>query len=301
MEEYAQLFLKYLTYEKRCSPLTIIAYRSDLKLYSDFMQQKGYGFMWQCSAKHVRKWIMHLLSDGMTARSVNRKVASVRSYFRFLCHEEIRENNPCTIISNVKTPKRLPVFLHAEDVDLMLDKCNFDNTYEGVRDRTILQLLYMTGMRLSELVNLTDKQFDFDNEYVIVNGKRSKQRIIPFTKFLKSILNDYLELRNSEFGNVVAGGRFFLTNKGNPIYPKLVYRVVHRHIEMVSTITKKSPHVMRHTFATVLLNNGAELMAIKELLGHSSLTATQIYAHNDFEQLNNEYKQAHPWAANEED
>jgi len=300
MEEFAELFLKYLTYEKRCSPLTTIAYRSDLELFSNFMNQKGYGLMCDSNAHQVRKWIMHMLSSGFTARSVNRKIASVRSYFRFLCREELRTNNPCTIISNVKTPKKLPVFLHASDVDLMLDQCNFDDTYEGVRDRTIIQLLYLTGMRLSELVNLTDNQIDFENEYILVNGKRSKQRIIPFSKFLNSILNSYLELRNSEFEKN-SGGRFFLTNKGEPIYPKLVYRIVHKHIEMVSTITKKSPHVMRHTFATVLLNNGAELMAIKELLGHSSLTATQIYAHNDFEQLNKEYQQAHPWAKSKED
>ena len=244
---------------------------------------------------------MHLLSTGMMARSVNRKIASVRSYFRFLCNEELRETNPCTIIFNVKTPKKLPIFLHADDVDLMLDECNFEDSYEGVRDRTILQLFYLTGMRLAELVNLTDNQIDFENDYILVNGKRSKQRIIPFTKFLKTILNAYLELRNAEFGKEVVGGRLFLTNKGEPIYPKLVYRIVHKHIEMVSTITKKSPHIMRHTFATVLLNNGAELMAIKELLGHSSLAATQIYAHNDFEHLNKEYKQAHPWAKNKEE
>mgnify|MGYP002626465976 CR=1 FL=1 len=257
--------------------------------------------MCDCNARHVRRWIMHLLSSGMMARSVNRKIASVRSYFRFLCKEELRETNPCSIIANVKTPKKLPIFLHADDVDLMLDECNFDDSYEGMRDRTILQVLYLTGMRLSEMVNLTDNQVDFENEFILVNGKRAKQRIIPFTKFLKTILNSYLELRNAEFGNEVAGGRFFLTNKGEPIYPKLVYRIVHKHIETVSTIAKKSPHVMRHTFATVLLNNGAELMAIKELLGHSSLTATQIYAHNDFEQLNKEYKQAHPWAKNKEE
>lgn len=301
MEEYAESFLKYMQYEKRCSPLTVIAYRADLKLYAEFLDQKGLGPIWQCRGKHLRKWIMHLLAGGMVARSVNRKIASVRSYYKYLLREEIIDDNPCAIVSNVKTPKKLPVFLHDEDVDLMLDECNFPQTYEGVRDRTILQLFYLSGMRLMELVNMTDEQVDFGNRFLVVNGKRSKQRIIPFTNVLNSILISYLELRNQEFGNWAVGGRLFLTAKGEPIYPKLVYRVVHKHIETVSTITRKSPHVLRHTFATVLLNNGADLMAIKELLGHSSLVATQIYAHSDFEELKKVYNQAHPWAVNKED
>ncbi|MCQ2230219.1 MAG: tyrosine-type recombinase/integrase [Bacteroidales bacterium] len=301
MEEFAESFLRYMRYERRCSPLTEVAYRSDLKLYSDYLAEKGFGPIWQGKARYLRKWIMHLLSGGMLARSVNRKIASVRSYYRYLFREEIIDNNPCAIISNVKTPKRLPVFLHTEQMDMMLDKCEFTDDYEGVRDRTILQLFYLSGMRLMELVNMTDSQIDFGNQFLIVNGKRSKQRIIPFTNVLNSILISYLELRNSEFGAGAAGGRLFLTAKGEPIYPKLVYRVVHKHIEMVSTVTRKSPHVLRHTFATALLNNGADLMAIKELLGHSSLTATQIYAHSDFEHLNKVYNQAHPWAANKEE
>lgn len=296
MEEYAEMFLKYMRYEKRCSPLTVIAYRTDLLLFSDFMEKKGFGPMWQGKARHLRKFIMHLLSGGMMARSVNRKIASVRSYFKFLCREEILDNNPCAIVPNVKTPKRLPVFLRADEVDSMLDVSLYPDTYEGVRDRTIIQLFYLSGMRLSELINMTDNQIDFGNQYLLVNGKRSKQRIIPFTKVLYFILNSYLERRNSEFGNQAQGGRLFLTAKGDPVYPKLVYDLVHRHIEMVSTVSQKSPHVLRHTFATALLNNGADLMSIKELLGHSSLTATQIYAHSDFAQLNKVYNQAHPWA-----
>ena len=301
MEDYAELFLKYMRYEKRCSPLTVKAYRTDLLLYSDFMQSRGYGPMWQGRARHLRKWIMHLLSQGMKPRSVNRKIASVRSYCKFLCREEILETNPCAIVQNVKTPKRLPVFLRADEVNVMLDDADYPDTYEGVRDKTIIQLFYLSGMRLSELINMTDNQIDFGNRFLLVNGKRSKQRIIPFTKVLYFILNSYLERRNSEFGSWAVGGRLFLTAKGEPLYPKLVYDLVHRHIEMVSTVSQKSPHVLRHTFATVLLNNGADLMSIKELLGHSSLTATQIYAHSDFAHLNKVYNQAHPWAKNKED
>ncbi len=298
MEEYAEQFLRYMQNEKRSSPLTITAYRNDLEHFSSYLKEQGLGEMWQAKARYMRKWIMSLLAGGMMARSVNRKIASVRSYFKYLCREQIIESSPCAIIPNVKTPKKLPIFLHENEMDLMLDKCGFEENYEGVRDRTILQLFYLTGMRLSELVNLTDNQIDFGNQFLVVNGKRSKQRIIPFTKFLFSILNSYLELRNSEFGSGAIGGRLFLTAKGEPIYAKLVYRLVHRHIETVSTITRKSPHILRHTFATVLLNNGADLLTIKELLGHSSLTATQIYAHSDFEHLKKTYNQAHPWAKN---
>lgn len=299
--DYVDLFLKYMQYERRCSPLTIVAYSADLKLFGNFLQAKGFGDLSQATSRIVRRWMMHLLSGGMVARSVNRKVASLRSFYKYLCREGVIETNPCAIVDSVKTPKTLPVFLHASDMDLMLEECAFPDTYEGVRDRMILELFYMSGMRLSELVNLSDNQIDFSRELIVVNGKRSKQRIIPFTKVLNLSLKLYLQRRNLEFGSSVVGGRFFLTKKGDDIYAKLVYRVVHKHIETISTITKKSPHILRHTFATVLLNNGADLMAIKELLGHSSLAATQIYVHNDFEQLNKVYKQAHPRAENEED
>lgn len=289
-------FLDYMLYERRCSQLTVIAYDNDLRLLSDFMAENALGDIATATPQVLRKWLMHMLSGGMVARSVNRKIASVRSFFRFLMKEGIVEVNPCSVISNVKTPKALPMFLQAKDMDLMLDECDYPDTYAGQRDKTILELFYLTGMRLSELVGLTDEQFDFSRLVVLVNGKRQKQRIIPFSERLEIVLKSYLQRRNLEFGCSVIGGRFFLTDKGEDIYPKLVYRVVHRHIEMVSTITRKSPHVLRHTFATVLLNNGADLMAIKELLGHTSLAATQIYAHNDFEQLNKVYNKAHPRA-----
>lgn len=294
--DYKDAFLDYMLYERRCSQLTVIAYDNDLRLLADFMAENALGDIATATPQILRKWLMHLLSGGMVARSVNRKIASVRSFFRFLMKEGVVEVNPCSVISNVKTPKALPIFLQAKEMDLMLDECDYPDTYAGQRDKTILELFYLTGMRLSELVSLNDEQFDFSRLVVLVNGKRQKQRIIPFSERLEIVLKSYLQRRNLEFGCSVIGGRFFLTDKGEDIYPKLVYRVVHRHIEMVSTITRKSPHVLRHTFATVLLNNGADLMAIKELLGHTSLAATQIYAHNDFEQLNKVYNKAHPRA-----
>lgn len=299
--EYKEAFLDYMLYERRCSQLTVIAYDNDLRLLEEFMSANNLGDIATATSAVIRKWIMHLLGGGMVERSVNRKIASVRSFFRYLLKEGVVEVNPCSVITNVKTPKALPVFLHANDMDFMLDQCDYPDTYAGHRDRTILELFYLTGMRLAELVGLDDGQIDFARHIILVNGKRQKQRIIPFSERMEMVLKSYLQRRNFEFGDSVVGGRFFLTDKGEAIYPKLVYRVVHRHIEMVSTITRKSPHVLRHTFATVLLNNGADLMAIKELLGHTSLAATQIYVHSDFEQLNKVYNKAHPRAKSKED
>ncbi|MBE6339668.1 MAG: integrase [Bacteroidales bacterium] len=290
-----------MQYEKRCSPLTVVAYESDLKLFTQYMQEQGLDNVTEVKGKFIRRWVMHLLSSGMLARSVNRKIATIKSFYKYLCRKELIEQNPSLLVGSVKTPKLLPYFLTAPMMKDILDVGDYDDTYEGVRDRTIIQLFYLTGMRLSELVNLTDSQIDLGSGVIVVNGKRSKQRIIPTTKLLNSILYEYLQRRNSEFDMTTGNNPVFLTKKGESVYPKLIYRIVHKHIEYVSKIKKKSPHVLRHTFATALLNNGADIMAIKELLGHSSLAATQIYVHNDFEQLNNIYKQAHPWASKMED
>lgn len=299
--EYVESYLNYMKYERRCSPLTVEAYSVDLNLLDQFLVQYDIERPEMVTARHLRRWIMWLLSRGLKARSVNRKIASCRSFFKFLCREQIVDKNPTALIDNVKTPKLLPFFLHEPEMDLLLETENFPDTYEGIRDKTILELFYMSGLRVSELTNLTDNQIDLSRGVLNIIGKRKKQRIIPLTKVLNLSLNSYLQRRNSEFGSSVEGGRVFLTKKGDDVYTKLIYRVVRKHIEMVSTISKRSPHVLRHTFATVLLNNGADLMSIKELLGHSSLAATQIYAHTDFEQLNSVYKQAHPRAEIKED
>lgn len=291
-------FLKYMQYERRCSLLTVDAYANDLSLLWTFLEGVGITEPRLVSTRHLRRWLMNLLSNGLKARSVNRKLTCCRSYFKYLCREHVVEKNPSMLVDNVKTPKVLPIFLHEADMDLMLETENFPDTYEGIRDKTILELFYHTGLRVSELTNLTDNQIDLSREVISIIGKRKKQRIIPLTNVLKLSLISYLQRRNLEFGSSVEGGKVFLTKKGDEVYTKLIYHIVRKHIEMVSTITKRSPHVLRHTFATVLLNNGADLMAIKELLGHSSLSATQIYAHTDFEQLNKVYKQAHPWGEN---
>ncbi len=242
--------------------------------------------------------MMDLLQSGRSPATVNRKIAALRSFYRFLCSSGALDVNPTRAIESIKVPKRLPVFLHEGEMDLMLEPEFFPDSYEGHRDRAILQTFYLTGMRVSELCNLSVNQVDLSVNQIVVNGKRNKQRIIPITKALHSIIFSYLHNREAEFGKALPNERLFLTAKGGPVYQTLVYKIVHRHIEAVSNVSKKSPHVLRHTFATVLLNNGADLMAIKELLGHSSLAATQIYAHSDFEQLSKIYKLAHPRADN---
>ena len=289
-------FLSYLEFEKRSARHTLVAYENDLNQFSTFLVDHALGSINMVTRKTIRSWIMSLMTEGISPVSVNRKIATLRSFFKFLCREEIIEQNPCQYIDAVKTPKRLPVFVQESAMDLMLDRCPFDEGYEGVRNKTILELFYQTGMRLSELTYLRNNQVDFSGKTITVQGKGSKERIIPFGKLLDLVLKSYIEIRNQTFGIQQPGDFFFFTKKGAPVYSKLVYRVVQKHIAMVSSISKKSPHVLRHTFATILLNKGADIYAIKELLGHSSLAATQIYTNNDFERLNSIYKQAHPRA-----
>lgn len=293
-----------MLYEKRCSPLTVLAYRNDLGLWNNFVEQHtDLEDNTKATPRIVRRFIMSLLALGMKERSVNRKIASVRSYYKYLMHDEIIFKNPCELIENVKTPKTLPIFVQPQEMDDLLDNVEFDNSYEGVRDHMIIEILYMTGMRLSELLNFTPVDVNYGMHYITVLGKRNKQRIIPFTQQLESDLIYYLSKRKEEFGDTIKNSDpMFLNPNGEQMKPWHIYKIVHQNLELVSTVSRKSPHILRHSFATALLNNGADLMAIKELLGHSSLAATQIYTHSDFKQLSNIYQTAHPWAQkNKED
>lgn len=289
-------FLHYLKYEKRSSAHTIAAYTKDLQQFSDFIRQDGFLSVIEVNNKTVRRWMMSMSSLGNSPRTINRKVATLRSFYKYLMVKELVAVNPCKHIDAMKTPSRLPVFLSEESMDLMLDQMENQSDFIGVRDRIILETFYHTGMRLSELVGLTDLSVDFSNRTITVFGKRSKDRIIPMSILLESILKSYIQIRNETFGLRTGSNRLFLTSKGAPVYSKLIYRLVQAHISLVSTVTKKSPHVLRHTFATVLLNRGADLNDIKVLLGHSSLAATQIYTHSNIEKLKAIYQQAHPWA-----
>ncbi|MCW3786209.1 tyrosine-type recombinase/integrase [Plebeiibacterium sediminum] len=286
-------FLKYLEFEKRSSKYTLVSYRCDLEQFIAFSKEKGIESIALITRKHIRNWIVDMVNSGLAPKSVNRKVTSLKSYFKFLMREGIVEVNPVDGVPTPRLPKKLPVFVRESEMDLLLDEIPFADDYEGKRDKMILELFYGSGMRLSELVSLKDRDFDLKQGVVRVTGKYNKVRIIPMYSSLISLVEEYINYRNVIFGkeNVLS---FFLTKKGDAVYHKLIYRVVNKYLTLVTTLHKKSPHVLRHSFATSLLNAGADLNAIKELLGHSNLNATQVYTHNSFEKLTDIYNQAHP-------
>jgi integrase/recombinase XerC len=236
-----------------------------------------------------------MLENNYTTVSVHRKISCLRVFYRYLRKEGITKSDPLEKVVLPKRKKNLPVFVEERAMDNLLDNYNFGDGFAGIRNRTIIEMLYLTGMRRSELVGLRNIDVDLHEASVKVTGKRNKQRIIPLVKAFIQRLEEYIKVRDE---NVVAGsnGWFFITDKGNKLYDKYVYNTVNSYLAMVTTIEKKSPHILRHTFATHLLNHGADLNSIKELLGHANLSATQIYTHNSFEKLKKIYKQAHPRA-----
>jgi len=289
-------FLKYLKVEKGYSANTVRSYGDDVRQFYTFCgldSEKDHPKT--ISHRQVRFWLSSIISKGFTPRSANRKLSSLRSYFRYLLREGIVNTNPITRIISPKSGKRLPSFVGENEMNSLLDSDNFSNDFCGIRDKLIVELLYFTGMRLSELVGLTISSVNTSSQTIKVLGKGNKERIIPIHPELVTLLNQYLSFRDSINLNN-SENSLFLTEKGKPIYTKLVYRIVRSNLTLVTTLEKKSPHVLRHTFATHLLNHGAELNAIKELLGPANLSATQIYTHSSFEKLKKAYKQAHPRA-----
>jgi len=248
-----------------------------------------------CTTRQIRSWIIAMLDDGMAPRSVNRKTTTLRRFFRFCQQEGLISHNPADFLSSLKTPKSLPSFIEEAQMQTVLDRDSNLNEFAEARDLLILEILYGTGMRLSELTAIKDHDLDTIRTQIKVIGKRQKERIIPITKELVEMILDYQRIRNQTFG-ISNGGALLLTDKGKPIYAKLVYRVVYKALGSVTSAGKRSPHVLRHTYATHLLNRGAELNAIKELLGHASLSATQVYTHTGFERLKKIYQKAHPRA-----
>jgi integrase/recombinase XerC len=290
-------FLDYITYEKRYSQHTIHAYRSDLEQFFSFLSsQYNLSDIYKVDHQIIRSWVVSLMENGYTARTVNRKITTLKSYFKFLVKEGSIQENPMNRVVAPKTSQRLPVFVEQENMKILFDEVDFGEGYPAVRDRLIMELFYATGMRLSELINLKDADIDLYKNALKVTGKRNKQRIIPFSGNLVNMFSEYLELKRKTFPLNEQDAHFFLTNKGEKLYPKMVYRMVHHYLNLVTTISKRSPHVIRHTFATHMLNNGADLNAIKEILGHANLAATQVYTHNTIEKLKSIYKQAHPRA-----
>jgi integrase/recombinase XerC len=289
-------FLIYIQHEKRYSPHTVLAYRTDLMHFEAFMNQTYEMMPEEAKHVHIRDYMVRLMEEAIGASSIGRKLSSLRSFYKFLYKRKIVPASPMSMIKAPKVPERLPVFVDAEKLDHLLDSGEFfDDTFPSVRDKMVIEVLFGTGMRLSELLGLKDHDIDFYEETVKVLGKRKKERIIPVTKQLVAQLKTYLELKSlQKFNNKTED--LFVTDKGAPVYPLFIYKVVKSYLTYISTQDKRSPHVLRHSYATSLLNRGADLNAIKELLGHASLAATQVYTHNSIERLKTIYKQAHPKA-----
>lgn len=287
-------FLAYIQYEKRYSPHTVTAYRIDLTQFFDYLKQQ-YNISDIAEVNHpiIKSWLVGLMEQKITPRSVNRKLTTLKSFYKFLMQQGLVEENPMRRITSPKTSKRLPVFVEKDKLEMMFDQVDFGAGYPGLRNKLILEMFYSTGMRLSELVNLKETDIDFHHDTIKVLGKRNKERLIPFSNIFEVQLKIYLEEKRNSFGEV---NDLFLTDAGKQVYPKMIYRIVTQYVGEVTTLRKKSPHVLRHSFATHLLNNGAELNAVKELLGHANLSATQVYTHNTIEKLKRIYKQAHPKA-----
>ena len=293
---FKESFLQYLQIEKRYSPHTIRSYKNDLDQFftylsdNDMPSQPG-----EITAHQIRAWIVSLMDSGIKPVSVHRKISCLRVFFRYLRKEGAIKGDPLEKIVLPKRNKSLPVFVSEQSLDNLLDSNDFGTDFAGIRNRTIIEMFYLTGMRRAELIGLRIADVDLRGALVKVTGKRNKQRIIPLTKPFTVRLDEYLKMRN-ENERGVSSEWFFITDKGNKLYDKYVYNVVRGYLSMVTTIEKKGPHVLRHTFATHMLNHGADLNVIKEFLGHANLSATQVYTHNTFEKLKKIYKQAHPRA-----
>ena len=292
---WIESFLEYLRLERNYSEKTVVSYGIDLREFEDYFKKADAEIdITTVEADVVRNWVMHLMDEGRAATSVNRKLSSLRSFYRFLLRRKAITVNPMTKVVGPKKKKPLPSFVREKDMDRLLDGLTFEEGYEGCRDRAILEMFYATGMRLSELIGLDDVDVDFSARLIKVTGKRNKQRLIPFGNELEEDLRIYIKVRDEALPN--GSDAFFVRKDGKRMYPMQVYRLVKRNLSKVVTLKKRSPHVLRHTFATAMLNDCAELRAVKELLGHESLTTTEVYTHTTFEELKKVYELAHPRA-----
>ena len=291
-----QMFLNYLKFQKRYSPHTIVSYQTDLVAFFDFMELTfGKIDLPDIKPAYVRTWLASLKEAGMEAKSIIRKISALKSFFKYLLKEQSILVSPMGSIISPKVSKRLPQFVDNTDIKTLFQYVEFPNNWAGKTDRLLLQLLYNTGIRQAELISLKENHVDHFKSTIKVLGKGNKERIIPVSKELSEFLKGYIMEKREVFQNY--NEEVLLVNKiGKKLYPKYVYNAVKKYLLQITTISKKSPHVLRHTFATHLMNNGADLNAVKELLGHSSLAATQIYTHNSIDKLKDIYKKAHPKA-----
>lgn len=288
-------FLDYLLYERNYSEGTIKYYRADILELQAFGEEMLGDFSpSDVDAELVREWIASLMDRGCASNTINRKLSSIRAYYKFLLKRGEVVVDPLQKITGPKKKKPLPVFLREGEINKLLDDTDFGEGFEGCRDHMIIEMFYATGIRLSELIGLDDKDIDFSASLIKVTGKRNKQRLIPFDEELSRSMREYVNIRNEAVS--VRSDAFFVRKSGERLYRSIVACLVKRNLSKVVTVKKRSPHVLRHTFATAMLNNGADLGSIKELLGHESLATTEVYTHTTFEELKKVYNQAHPRA-----
>lgn len=289
-------FLQHIKYEKRLSHHTVTAYEGDLKQFSAFLLfQYEFKEPEKADFQMVRSWIVALVDEKIENRSINRKIATLRTFYNFLLRHKVITTDPMLKIKALKTDKTLPKYVEEKPMENLLDDIEFSDDFSGLRDKLVLELLYGTGMRLAELIGLKITDLNLYNNTLMVLGKRNKQRIIPVNKSLVEAIKKYLTFR-TDITDDTTNTYLIVTDSGTQAYPMFIQRLVKKYLSLVTSLEQRSPHILRHTFATHLLNRGADLNAIKDLLGHTSLAATQVYTHNSIEKLKAVFKQAHPKA-----
>ena len=290
-------FLNYLRYERNASSRTVQTYETALREFESYLTHRDNGLsIDRADTDLIRDWMENLMDKGNSASTINKKLSALRSFYRFSLKRKLVEHDPAHCLTGPKKSKPLPQFLREGEMDKLLDGMEWDDSFNNVRARTIIILFYEAGLRRSELVGLNDADVDFSAGHLKVTGKRNKQRIVPFGEELRSALLHYMEVRDRALQDPVDQGALFLSDKGKRMTDSQVYVIVRHYLSAVTTLKKRSPHVLRHTFATAMLNNGAGLESIKDLLGHESVSTTEIYTHTTFEQLKRVYKEAHPRA-----
>jgi integrase/recombinase XerC len=290
-------FINYLEYEKKASPHTVTAYRHDLEQFQEFVVLSfGKDSISEADHTEIRAWVIDLVEEGLSSTTVNRKMATLRSFYKFLLRSRLIKKDPTYKLKSLKNPKRLPEFVQESTIDSVLEEAVYEVNFEGQCDKMIMEFLYQTGVRLSELIGLKWSDINLIEGSVRVLGKRKKERIIPITSALKRNIMSYQKVFEERFSNGRQSDYFIVTNQGKQSYPMLIYRTVRHYLDLFAQTSSRSPHVLRHTFATHLLNKGADLNAVKDLLGHANLAATQVYTHNSLEKLKAVFEQAHPKA-----
>ena len=298
MEKIVAGFVSYISKEKRFSQHTVLAYSKDLEQFVFHLRENlEITKIEEVDHHDIRSWIISILEDEkLQPVSVNRKISCLRSFYKYLVRNDLVTKNPMERVTSLKMKKKLPLFLEQKQMESLLDQMAFGDDFSGIRDKLIIELLYCTGMRRAELIGLRSANVNRSKKELKVRGKRNKERIIPLSDVSMALIEEYEQLRSTQFPDSQSVEFLLLNDNGDQMSDGFVYRKVNRYLRLVTTVEKKSPHILRHTFATHMLNNGADLNAIKELLGHANLSATQVYTHNSIEKLTQIYKQAHPRA-----